>query len=85
MAVLDESSRAGVHSDHMEFLSARRDSTGVLLKPDLRAAVDAVDDWVDSNASSFNAALPEPAKSVMTAAQKAELLLFVVKRRWEIL
>lgn len=50
-------------------------------KTDLRAAVDAADAWVDSSAASFNAALPQPARAVLTADQKALLLVAVVLAR----
>lgn len=62
-------------------LSRRREPFG-LRKPDLDAAISAVDAWVEANAASYNAALPQPARGVLTAAQKAELLLLVVKKRF---
>jgi len=51
---------------------------------DLRAAIDAVDDWADSNAASFNTAIPQPARGVLSAKQKSWLLLYVVARRAEV-
>ena len=83
MAVLDENDRSGVWSSFQSTLSARRAALG-LTKAELRAAVDAVDDWVDDNASSYNNALPVAARTALTAAQKAELLMFVVDRRFEV-
>jgi hypothetical protein len=50
-------------------------------KPDLRAAVDAADSWIDSNASAFNTALPQPARAQLTAQQKTLLLCWVAMRR----
>lgn len=50
-------------------------------KPDLRAAVDAIDGWVDANQASFNSAIPQPARGALTATQKSLLLMFVVMRR----
>ena len=52
-----------------------------IVKPELRAAVNAVDAWVDGNTASFNAALPEPFRSAATPEQKAMMLMFVVMRR----
>jgi hypothetical protein len=52
------------------------------LKEDLRAAVNAVDDWIDANQASYNSALPDPFKSVATKQQKARLLKWVVNRRY---
>jgi hypothetical protein len=56
-----------------------------VLKSELRAAVDAVDAWVDSNSTSFNTAIPQPARSALTAKQKAALLMYVVDRRFGVL
>jgi hypothetical protein len=46
------------------------------------AAVNAADAWVDSNAASFNAALPVAARNGLTSSQKARLLMFVVSQRF---
>jgi hypothetical protein len=56
-----------------------------LSKPDLKAAVDAIDDWADTNAVSFNTAIPQPARGVASNAQKALLLAYVCMRRAGIL
>lgn len=50
-------------------------------KDQLRSAVDAADTWVDSNASSFNTALPAAFRTGATLAQKTLLLCFVAMRR----
>ena len=55
-----------------------------LKKPVAKATFDAIDDWVEANKASYNAALPVEAQADMTAAEKAEALVFVVKRRWEV-
>lgn len=62
------------------FMRAGTGPDGVT-KPDLRAAVDAIDAWVDANQASFNAAIPQPARNNLTAVQKSLLLMFVVMRR----
>lgn len=54
-------------------------------KPDLRAAVDATDTWIDNNASSFNTALPQPFRSSASLAQKTILFCYVAMRRAGIL
>lgn len=51
-------------------------------KPDLAAAVAAVDAWMTANAASFNAALPDPFKSTASQAQKAQLLALVALKRY---
>lgn len=54
-------------------------------KTDLRAAVDAVDTWVDDNTASFNTAIPQPARGALTTLQKSALLCYVVMRRQGVL
>ena len=50
-------------------------------KADLRAAVNAVDDWCEANAASYNSALPSAFRSTASATQKSLLLAYVVMRR----
>lgn len=52
-----------------------------LLKADLSAAVSAVDSWCDSNAASYNSAIPLPARTSLTTRQKALLLAKVAIMR----
>lgn len=81
MAVLPENDRAAVHAELMRQLSDAREPCGVT-KPDLRAAVDALDAFLDANASALNNAIPQPARSTLTTPQKARLLAFVALKRW---
>lgn len=83
MAVLEESARSGLWAEVMRRLSAERQAVAIS-KTDLRAAVDAVDDWVEAAAASFNNALPAAARSGLTAKQKAMLLAWVVMKRFEV-
>lgn len=55
-----------------------------LTKPEIAAAIDAINDWVDRNMASFNNGLPEPAKTELTGRQKLQLFLAVIKARWEV-
>jgi hypothetical protein len=52
-----------------------------LTKSQLRAAVDAVDQWVENNKLPFDVALSLETQMKLTPEQKARLLLFVVERR----
>lgn len=52
-----------------------------LSKPDVKAAVDAVDDWAEANASAYNSALPQPFRGTANASQKALILAYVCMRR----
>ena len=67
----------------MRDLSADREPCAVT-KAELRADLDAADQWVDDNAASFNSALPQPARGALTASQKARLLMRVVSRRFQV-
>lgn len=84
MAVLSDNDRVGVWAQFMRDASQAREVFGALTKVELRAAVDAIDGWADSNAASFNQAIPQPARGVLTAKQKAWLLMAVIKRRFEV-
>ena len=83
MAVLSDNDRAAVHGAFMSDRSAVREAMPIL-KADLRAAINAIDQWVDDNSTSFNSAIPQPARAALTASQKANLLLYVVRRRYEV-
>lgn len=52
-----------------------------ITKADLRAAVDATDDWIEANSASYNQALPQPARSSLTADQKTLVFVYVALRR----
>lgn len=80
MAALSSNDRAA------EWAAFMRDTQGAvsLTKAELRAAVDAIDDWVDANATAFNQAIPQPARGALTARQKARLLEHIVRRRFEV-
>lgn len=83
MAVLSETHRGALHAEYMRELSALAEATG-LSKAALRAALDAADEWAEANAPAFNQALPQPARGALTARQKARLLMFVIRRRFEV-
>ena len=73
--------RQALRAAYGSTLSERRDAFN-LTKPQLDAAIAAIDDWIEANAASFNAALPLPARTALTAAQKAELFFLVARRRF---
>lgn len=58
--------------------------TGVT-KPELRAAIDATDDWIEANQTSFNNALPQPFRGSATLTQKTFLFCYVAMRRASLL
>lgn len=81
MTVLSDPDRLAVARDYMADVSRERGTFGVLTKAELRAAVNAADQWIDDNAASYNSALPLPARTVLSATQKTEIFLRVLRRR----
>ena len=79
MAVLQDADRAELHAEVMRGLVP---VTGIT-KPELRAAVNAIDQWINDNAAAFNSAIPQPARSALTSAQKARLLALVALKRYD--
>lgn len=83
MAVLTGADREAEWAQFMRILSARNEPVEIS-KSDLRAVFDAADDWVEASQASYNSSLPLVGRTKLTAALKAEILLFVVRRRWEV-
>jgi hypothetical protein len=54
---------------------------GAISKTALRAAVDDLDDWVEAQALTINAALPQPFRAAATSDQKAILLAYICLQR----
>lgn len=81
MAVLIEQDRFDVWAEvmrHKDFVSA----SGVT-KADLRAAADAIDNYLNTNASAINTAIPQPARANLSTPVKALLLMFVIQKRYQ--
>jgi len=83
MAILIDVDRKHILIKYMSDISVRRETTG-LLKADLIAAINSIDAWIDSNVVAFNSAISQPARLTLTAKQKAELLMLIVSKRWEV-
>ena len=82
MPAMVEADRKAVWTEFMQVVSRRAEAFGALTKADLRAAVNALDDYLVTNASAINQAIPQPARGALTAAQKAELLSAVALKRY---
>ena len=52
-----------------------------LVKADVRAAVNAVDDFLETNATALNSALPQPFRGAASPSQKALLYAYVCMRK----
>lgn len=84
MAVLSDADREAVWASFMETASPFLETLFGMSKVDIRAAVNALDQWAEDNAAAVNSAIPQPARGAMTAKQKARLLVWVIERRWKI-
>jgi hypothetical protein len=83
MATMSAADRLICYKKYSDYIS----SNWIQSKPskqNYQDAVAAIDQWVEDNKVSFNNAIPEPCKSLMTAQQKAQLLMYVITRRWEV-
>ena len=77
MAVLSEAERLKIFSHYCRNILAPPSC----VKADIKAAVAAADDWVESNQVSYASSLPNPFKSASDATQKTLLLMCVLMRR----
>jgi hypothetical protein len=80
MAVLSDQDRFDLWADYMR--DREVGACGTLTKADLRAAVNALDDYLNTNAVVINTAIPQPARGALTAPQKALLLVYVIRQRY---
>jgi hypothetical protein len=81
MAALSNAIRLQLWRGIMRLWSRQGATLSGLLKADIQAAINAADDWADSNAASYNSALPTAFRTNATAAHKALLLAMVVLAR----
>lgn len=80
MAVLSEADRQTVFTLFMQ----QAKGPFPILKTDVRAAVNALDDWYNANAPSANQALPPAARAGLTQADKALLSNLIVTQRYAV-
>ena len=80
MAVLTAPQVDAISRQLMREWSVRGTACGIT-KPALTAAIVAADGWVDSNAASYNTALPAGARAALAAGQKAEVLMYIAAKR----
>lgn len=78
MAVLTDEQRREIWAEMMRLGGVS------ITKDDLRAAFNAIDDWFETNKATVNAAIPQPARTGLTAPQKALLLAFVIRKRYDV-
>jgi len=80
MALLSDPDRAEVNAEYQR--DGRMGACGVVTKADIRAAINALDAFLNTNAAAINTAIPNPARSALTASQKALLLVHVIQKRY---
>lgn len=81
MAVLSEGSRVAIWS---KFMRENLDDIDIT-KQDLRAAFDAADTFIDNNAGAYNASIPQPARSALSAGQKALIFMLAANERFDVI
>lgn len=81
MAVLPDQDRLELFAEFCRVASDKHESLN-LTRADMRAAVNAIDDFLHNNAGAINTAFPQPARSVLTVAQKAKIFAWVALRRF---
>lgn len=81
MAVMTTAQRREAWAELMSDWS--RDRRAIPLAKDvLLTGVESIDQWISDQATSFNNALPLPVRTALTVAQKTELFIFVLRRRF---
>lgn len=81
MAELNSQKRREVFADLMRLLSSNNETVSIT-KPDLRAVVDALDTFLNDNASTINSTIPQPGRSALSVSQKARILMLIIKQRF---
>lgn len=81
MAVLSANDRLLGAAEYLRLRNVVRDPIECT-KPDVRAAFNALDDYFNTNAAAINTAIPLPARTSLTTAQKARLTIAVLERRY---
>lgn len=81
MAVLEDSDRESVWADFMRRMGPETRS-GALTKADLRAAVNAMDVYVQNNAAAINNAFPVASRQALTNVEKIGIFAYVALKRY---
>lgn len=81
MPALTEEQKRRVWRSFIERWIANQADPCEWTKADLAATAAAINDWIDSNATSFNNALPAAFRTTATAQEKAAFFVYVVSLR----
>lgn len=80
MAALPDIDRANLTAE----IQRTSDCPGGVTKPQLRAVVNAMDDWWETVAAAGNTAIPQPQRGILTTKQKAALFMLLLRRKYEV-
>lgn len=83
MALLTDEQRKAVWTKFMRFLSNNNEKLDID-KPELRAAINAIDQELNATQAAQKAAVPEPARTALTNKQIVGLYLAVIEARHEV-
>lgn len=81
MAALPDADRRHATRRFIERIFVEGRQTATFSTDQLKAAVDAIDDWIEANAQSFNQSLPPQFRNNASAEQKTQLFCFVALKR----
>lgn len=84
MPVLNTSNRRDVLRRAMDLAKIEQRNWPAVTKPDIEAAIAALDAWLETNAANINAAIPQPARGALNAKHKAILVGLIALVRAEV-
>lgn len=84
MAVLTEQERQEVWVGTMNMFSRSRQSLNIT-KSELRATIDGLDNYIETNQSAINSAIPQPARAELSSSAKAEIFAYVSLKRYGVI
>lgn len=79
MAVLSDADRALITA---QFMRDNAEQIGALVKSDIRDTVNALDVYLNDNATAINTAIPATPRGILTVGQKARIFGLVVRKRY---
>jgi len=82
--LLSEQERDNLSQDYMRTTSRLHSDLGICLKADIRAAIDALDSYIDGEASSIDASLPATFRNEAGDSEKSLLLQMLTATRYTV-
>ena len=83
MAALSDADRFEIWAELMQMMSDKHEETDIR-KGVLRTAVDAADDWIESNFQAYNATLPTSVQNKMNKRQRMRILWLVIAAKYRL-